>query len=154
MIATEKMQFAQVLEPAADRFNGDPATAPINMKHCAHVLFLLDKGAGATGTATLTVESCDNAASDNPVAIPFRYRERAASGQWGPLTKATAAGFETTAGANRQVAIELDDAELEDGKPFVRVQVTEATDGPVAASILAVLCDLNYFGSEVVTGLA
>lgn len=144
MIFTESNMVVPVLYPDADRYNTSPASDVVNMKLYSHVTFLLTEGAGVTGTAVLTVEECTAAAGTGNTAIPFRYRVASTPDTWGAVTAATTAGFETTAGANRQYAIEVDAAELSDGYPYVRVQVTESGNAPVDASMIAILSKARY----------
>lgn len=140
MLLTQNAGFKTVLQPVADAYAADPATTTVNMRHYGHVTFLLMEGAGGTGTATVEVEECTAANGDGATAIPFQYRVSTDAGvTFGALTAATASGFTTTAGANKVIAIELEDDELSEDSPFVRVQLTEVTDSPCAAGVLAVL---------------
>jgi len=58
-----------------DIFNGDPATDVIHLDIYRECTFIIIKNAGATGTATITVESCDDTTPTTATAIPFKYRK-------------------------------------------------------------------------------
>lgn len=150
---TENNAIKTVLQPVADAYNPDPATATVNMRHYGHVTFLLMEGAGGTGTATVEVEECTAADGTGATAIPFRYRISTDAGvTFGALTAAAAAGITTTAGANKVIAIELDDSELSDDSPFVRVQLTEVVDSPCAAGVLAILSKPRNSRAVMISG--
>ena len=145
-IFSQNSQSVMALAPDADRWNGDPATDIINTKNYGHVTFYIMEGAGGTGTTVLTVEECDDVSASNSTAIAFNYRVTAAGGgdTFGALTAATAAGYTTIAGAQKQIIIEIDAAELSDGFPFVRIQTTEAVDSPCDAAIIAICTKPRY----------
>jgi hypothetical protein len=140
MLLTQNAGIKTVRQPVADAYNTNPATATVNMKHYGHVTFLLMEGAGGTGTATLTIEECTAADGTGAAAIPFRYRVSTDAGvTFGALTSVAATGYTTVAGANKVVAVELDDSELAENSPFVRLKITEVVDSPVAAGVVAIL---------------
>ena len=43
-----------------DIFNGTPTTDIVSLESYTEALFIIEKSAGATGTAVITVESCDD----------------------------------------------------------------------------------------------
>jgi len=156
-IFTQPFQVVMALAAKADRFDANPASTPVSLKNYRHATFIVQQGAGAVGTAKLQVEACDNAAGANPVAIPFRYRATAPNGgdAFGALTDATAAdGYTTVAGANKQVAVEVDASGFPEGKTFVRLKVTEVADGPVDAAVIAILSDPRICSEPMPTALA
>lgn len=141
---TEKTAVVMALAPDADRYATDPATDVISMKDYRNATFIVQHGAGATGTATFTVESCDDVTPTTATAIPFKYRISTDGDQFGALTAATASGFTLTAGATQIFAIEVDASELSGDDAFVRVQVTEVVDSPVDAGIVAILSEPRH----------
>jgi hypothetical protein len=133
------------LAPDADRYAGDPATDVFSLKEFREITFILQEGAGGTGTATITIEECDGFTPSEPdgaVAIPFRYQLSQADGTLGDLTDATAAGV--TTGANKIVSITVHASALSDGFPFVRLQLTEVVNDPVDAGVVAILGEPRY----------
>lgn len=105
------------------------------------------------GDITLTIEECATAAGGSNVARAFNYYKAATGAAAksvldGARTAATSAGI-TIANAtddNKIIAIDVDGAELTDGKPYVRV----ATSDPSAAGLLAfvaLLSDARYKGT-------
>lgn len=133
-----------VIAANEDMFNGDPATDVISMKKNKKVLFLIACSAGATGTATITVESCDDVTPTTATAVPFKYWECTTPDIWSDMKTATAAGFATTAGADSMYAVEIDASELSGTDAFVRMQCTELVDSPVDGAIVALAGALRY----------
>lgn len=130
--------------PVADAYAADPASDVVNMELFNRVHFLLIEGAGGTGTALLTVEECTALDGTGPVAIPFLYRIKAGAGAWGAWTAATASGYTTVAGASKMVEIAVRAEELSADSPFVRLQVVEVADSPVAAAVLIECFEPRY----------
>ena len=154
MIFTERNHIAIGLVPDADLYAADPATDIINMEDYSHVTFLLTEGAGGTGTVKLTVEECDDTTPTNSTAIAFKYRVCSSGDTWGALTASAATGYTTTAGANKMVAVEVDAAELSDGYPFVRLQLTEVVDDPCDAGVVVILSGARYPQAVPTTAIA
>lgn len=146
-IFSEENNIRQGLAPDADRYNTDPATDVVNTKYYGHTTFIVEHGAGATGTAVVTVEECTAADGTGATAIPFKYRLYAITAAQGALTDATASGFTITAGANKLAVIEVPSRSLSDGSPYVRVQLTEGVDSPVDASVLIIQSQPRYAGT-------
>ena len=141
---TEKNAVVMALAPDADRYTTDPATDVISLKDFRKATFIVLHGVGAVGTATFTVESCDDTTPTTATAIPFKYRISTDGDQFGALQTATAAGFTLTAGSTQIFAIEVDAADLSGDDAFVRVQCTEVVDAAVDAGIVAILSEPRY----------
>lgn len=140
------------LLPAADALAGTKTTTPINMAGYGRCAFVVAKGAGALGTATFTVEMCDNAAGDNPVAIGFHYKRILGDNTEGSIQLATATGFNSVAGANEAYMLEVNTQRegLAGGtKPFVRLKSVEVTDDPQTAVVVAILSEGRYQGGQL-----
>jgi hypothetical protein len=156
MILTEQQHLVNALSPVADALSGTVYSDIINMKNFGHCTFVVQKGVGATGTSTFTVEASDDTSGTNVTAIPFRYREIPLSTNVPTaLTDATASGFTNTAGSDRLVIIEVDASELGDtGYGFVRLKAVESVDSPVLAGILAILSQPRYAQSVFATAIS
>jgi hypothetical protein len=141
---TEEHLVVPALYPDADLYAADPATDIINTKNYDHVTFILTEGAGGTGTVKIQVEECDDTTPTNSTAIAFNYRVATTPDTWGAITASASTGYTTTAGANKQVAVEIDAAELTDGYPYVRLQLTEVADSPCDAGVIAILSRPRY----------
>ena len=143
-----------IVAACEDLFNGDPASDVISLKNYGKVLFLIAKNAGALGTATITVESCDDVTPTTATAIPFKYWKNTSGDTWSDMTAATASGFVTTAGADQMYAIEVDASELYDTDGFVRLQITETVDDPVDGMVFALAGDARYLHEVKPTALS
>ena len=124
-----------VLTAHEDMFNGDPATDVLSMENYAEIIFIIVKSAGATGTATITIESCDNVTPSNTQAVAFTYKIITSGNTQGATTAAAAAGFATTAGANQAYAISIKRDQLDGDDKYVRMVMTEAVDSPVDGGV-------------------
>lgn len=153
MIFTQDNMLAIGLVPASDRYNTNPATDIFNMKMYDHITFLLTEGAGGTGTVKLQVEECTDAAGNGNTAIAAKYRLSSTGDTWGALTTLASTGYTTTAGADKMVAVEVDAADLDPAKPFVRLQLTEVVDSPCVAGVAVILSKPRYSQAVLPTSI-
>lgn len=153
MVFTQEHQVVPALYPDADRYNADPATDVFNLALYDHITFILTEGAGGTGTVKIEVEECTAADGTGATAIAFNYRVASTPDTWGALTASAATGYTTTAGANKQVAVEIDAAELSSDSKYVRLQLTEVADSPCDASVIAILSKPRYQEDVLATSL-
>ena len=72
-----------------DIFNGNPASDVISMESYEEIVFFILKNAGGSGTATITVESCDNVTPTTPTAVAFKYKASTSGNTWGATTAVT-----------------------------------------------------------------
>ena len=154
---SELLHVVTGLAPAADRFDSTQTTDYITLRDFDSALAVIQHGTGATGTYTITVQGADNAAGDNPVAIPFKYRRVSATGTSdvpGALTDATSAGVLITAGSDQIYEIDLLATMLDADKPFLAVKTVESVNSPVAGAILFVLGNARYKAATPQTAIA
>jgi hypothetical protein len=143
------------LDPVADAFAGTVYTDVVNLENYHAARFVNYHGVGATGTRTLTIEACDNAAGDNPVAIPFAYqRYEGADDVPADVATASAAGFATVAGSSRLYVLEVDAQDLPEGKTWLRQKSVEVVDSPVLGGVLIELCNPRYGAHVPATAIA
>lgn len=150
----ERVHVVNGLPPAADRYNSNPAGDVVSLANFSHFMALLSEGAGGTGTAEITVEACDNFTPSNTVEIPFKYRVRTTGDTWGALTQATADGVTPAAGANKDVQIFVEAADLPEGYPNVRVKLTEVVNDPCVAGLMYILSGPRYTKAIMETAIA
>ena len=133
------------IDPVADAFSGTVYSDVVSMANYGFAEFTIHKGVGATGTSTFTVEACDNANGDNPVAIPFAYQEyiSTTTDLPGAVKKATTAGFTSTAGSSQLYVIQADSQAM-GGKAWIRLKAVEVVDSPVLGGILIRLGSPRY----------
>jgi hypothetical protein len=138
---TENYHVAFGKNPVADFANGTMTTDVVNTKNFDHTVFLVYWGVGTTGTTTLTVEACDDAAATTTTAIPFRYRIVTglinAGDTHGSLLEATASGVLTTAGSHQCYIVEVRSEELGDtGYGYIRLKGVEGTASAILGGVL------------------
>ena len=127
-----------------DLFNGNLTTDIISLANYSSAVFILAKGPGATGTATITVESCDDTSGTTTTAVAFNYAVCTSGNTWGNITAATSSGFVTTAGANQAYAIEIRDDQLSGTDKYVRAVFTETANDPVDGAVISLGVDPKY----------
>lgn len=125
------------LDAVADAFAGTVYSDVVSMKNNNHCQFIIHKAVGATGTSTVTVEACDDFVPTTTEAITFRYQTIISGDTAGAETKATVAGFTTTAGSSQLYKIEVDAEALASlGYPSVRLKMVEVVNSPVLGGII------------------
>ena len=127
-----------------DIFNGTPTTDIVSLENYTEALFIIEKSAGATGTAVITVESCDDTTPTTATAVAFEYQACTSGNTWGDRTSATSSGFTTTAGANQVYKIFIKDTDLSGTNSYVRLKATESANDPVDGAIVTVLLNPKY----------
>jgi hypothetical protein len=144
----ESIRWVKGIDPVADAFTATVYSDVVSMKDNDAVVFLVYKGVatGATATATLTVQACDDFTPSNRTAVPFRYRRSCNSADaQGALTAATATGFATTAGSSEiyEVFVRKEDV-VASGYANVQLKSVEGVDDPVVGCILIGMLAPNY----------
>jgi len=150
------------LAPVADAFATAMTTDFVTPRDYSGVGFLIQTGVATGGTANgvVTLLASAVAAGTNTTAIPFRYRTcpgTTSNDTWSELTEATASGFAMTAGSGYLYWIEVSGSDIEAaaaGKPFVALKVTENSNDPVVAGVVAVLLNSRYGGRVPKTAIA
>lgn len=124
------------IDPIADAFAGTVTSDVVSMKNHKLCEFLIYKGVGATGTSTITVLACDDFTPSNTSAVEFWYQAITSGDTPGAATKATTAGFTTTAGSSQMYRIWVDADQLgASGYPNVQLQAVEVVNSPVLGGI-------------------
>ncbi len=138
--------FSSGFVPAnEDIFAGDPASDVINMRDWRDIIFYIQKGTGAAGTATITIESCDDVTPSNQVPIIFKYRVlTTATDTWGAWIQATVAGFTTAAAADNGYEIWAEASLLDDTNQYIRMQCDEVDGTAVDGGMGAILFNPRY----------
>lgn len=132
----EGLHKVLALAPIADAFDGTVYTDVFKVQGEGAV-FEIQKGVGATGTSTITVEACDDVTPSSSTAVAFMYRACTTGDTWGSWTQATTAGFTTTAGSNQMYEVYVPAPELgAEGYAYCRLKAVEVVNSPVAGAIL------------------
>lgn len=115
-------------------------------------------GTGSTGTSTITVEACSNAAAAAVVAIPFRYTfiPDSTNVPSAPVTVA-ATGFTTTPAAVGTFLVECDNSDIQAASTseykFVRLVATEVVNDPVAGGIQTICASPRYAEAQLAANI-
>lgn len=141
----QNIHVCKGLDAVANAFAGTVGSNVFNMQGYETCLFIYHKAVGASGTATITVEACDNISPTNHTAIPFYYKTITSGDTDSVLTKATSAGFTTTAGSSQLYLIEVRNTDLcnvaSGARSYVRLLSTEVVSSAVLGGIIGLLCN-------------
>lgn len=144
--------FIKGLDPVADAFSGTVYSDVVSLANFNSALFTIHKGAGATGTSTITVEACDDIVPTNTTAVPFFSKSITSTDVQGAVTARAAAGFTTTAGASQIYAVQVHSEEIANaGYSYVRLKMVEVVDSPVLGGVTIALCNPRFGGSPTTT---
>lgn len=136
------------INAVADAFNGTVTSDIFNMSRHNRIVFLAHWGVGTSGTSTFTVEACDDVSASNVAAIPFNYRITVGAAAPGAITRATTAGFLSTAGSNQIVEIEAIAGDMGvTGYKYIRLKAVEGTSSARLGGVIAVMLDPEHAGS-------
>lgn len=122
-----------------DFLAGTVYTDVVNLGKYEKAMWIIQKGAGATGTTVVTVDSCDNVTPSTATPIAFNYWVCTSGDTYGDMQTATSSGFTSTAGANQVYKVEINAAELSGTDQYARLVCTEATNDPCDGSIVCIL---------------
>jgi len=144
---SEICHFVNALPPKADVFDTTGESDIVNLAKYSGVTFIIVTGVTTTAIGIVTVLAGTSVAAAT-VAIPFKYRTvlaPATTNVPGALTDAAAAGFSMTVSkANSMYIIEVAAQDLLPTYSCVKVLVTEVTNDPQIASIVAILHGARY----------
>lgn len=136
----ENLKFAKGIDPVANAFAGTVRSDVYSMRDHGRILFVIYCGVGASGTSTITVNACDDVTPSNRSAIPFWYRQILTGDTESAITRATTAGFVTTAGSSKIVLVEADAKDLgPSGYGFIELTAVESVANAVLGGIHAIL---------------
>lgn len=122
-----------------DLFNGSPNTDVVNLGKYDKALWIIQKAAGDTGVARISVESCDDVTPSTATAVAFSYWTCTTGDTWSDMQTATSYGFTTTAGSNSLYAIEINSSELSGTDQYARLATDETTDSAVDGTIVCIM---------------
>ncbi len=139
-----ELHLVKGLDPVANAFAGAVSSDIIAVQG-EGIHFVIYKGVGATGTATITVDACDDTTPTTTAAVDFWYRACTTGDTWGDWTHAASTGFTTTAGSSQLYEIYVPSAVLaEKGYGYARLTSTEVVANAVLGGILAFVDGLRY----------
>lgn len=144
---SEAAHFVNALPPK--NISGGATSDRFNLKQHAHASIVVQIGVSAAAATKILLNAY--AASSGGVAEPIGYKlhaeETALGDTLGAKEDVTSAGKTPSANDNIFYVIEIDSAELPEGKPWLEVQITNGSGNSVIASALAILTGARYAGS-------
>ena len=135
---------AGIVTANEDIYNGNMTTDVVSLANYDSAVFVLVHGAGGTGTAVVTIESCDDTTPTTATAVAFNYSVCTSGNTIGSITAATSSVFTTTAGTNQSYAIEIRADGLSGTNKYVRMVATESANDPVDGAGLVILGHAKY----------
>ena len=126
-----------------------------SLKNYSHASIIVQIGVSAAAFTKLIVEKCDDFTPTTSTDMAFAvYKEETDSGDTlGPRTAVAAAGLTPSANNNIMYVIEIDAAELGEGTPNLRLEITNGVNS-VIASAVAILSGARFASPESATAIA
>lgn len=132
---------------SADLFNGTVYSDVVSMKRHHVAEFNISIELGSTGTATITVQACDDVVPTNRSPVEFYVQKVTGSDDVpGAITAVASTGFVTTAGATAQIYRLMVDGQAlgPSGYDYVQLKAVEVVNDPVAGSVMIHLSKARY----------
>ena len=140
-----------------DMFENNITSDIVNLSAWEGAVFIVTKLAGATGTATATVESCDTAVPGTATAVAFRERHATTPDTFTAWADVASTGLSITAGADEVWEIAIASSDLYKGTAaapvndqYARLVLTEVDSTAVDGSVVTILYGPKY-GHEIPT---
>ena len=167
MQLSQLMKVIPIIKPK-DITGAGAVSDIVNMAKWNHLSIVVQQGAWAGGTSSLTVEACSDAVGTLSPDMDFWYRiatmdESALSDVWGVLTWSTSTGITLPNTAHRATIIEIDAAEVYANRVatvaanagYHRVRITVGTPGANADLLCAtaILSQYRYAENLLKTAL-
>lgn len=126
-----------------------------SMKNFGHATIIIQIGVSAAAFTKIILQACDDFTPSNTTDIAYRlYKEETAAGDTLSAVEAVAAAGKTpSANDTIMYVIEIDADELPDGKPNLRVSLTNGANS-VIASVVAILSEARFSGDQNETAIA
>lgn len=142
----ENAHFVNILPPVD--ITGGVTGDRFHLKKHQHATIIVQVGVSAAAWTKIIVNACTAETSGTATAIAFRlYAEETANGDTlGAKEDIAAAGRTPSANNGIFYVIEIDAAELPDGKPWIELSLTNGSNS-VIASALAILTGPRYAGA-------
>jgi hypothetical protein len=138
------LYHAGIVTANEDIYNGNLTTDVVSLANYGGAVFFIVEGAGGTGTAVITIESCDDTTPTTSTAVAFNYSVCTSGNTIGSITAATSSGFTTTAGTNQSYMMEIRADELSGTHKYVRMVATESANDPVDGAAGVILVHPKY----------
>jgi hypothetical protein len=147
---SESHKIVQLVSPAADYNAATVNSAYVSMKNHNLLTVIVAHKGGTTGKSTLTLSAASDTSGTGAAAIAFTYRRKTtgASDVYGAITAATTAGIDTVPAEDTLIELFVKSSDLPDGKPYVKLTLTEAVNDPVSGSAIAILGQQRYKGTS------
>jgi hypothetical protein len=128
----------------SDYSTGNPATDILSLENYNDAYFLVIKGAGAVGTATITMESCDTVVPGTATAVGFEYKVITSGDTDSAWTTVASTGYLITAAADKMILVHVSAAGLYSTNKFLRMQLTETDSTACKGAVVAFLANPRY----------
>ncbi len=135
---------------------GGAVTDRFSMENYAHVSIIILIGASVAAPTSIILKAADAATSGTETAVGFSYFAELTSAGDTLASKVTVAATgitSVTANDDTMYVIELDDAELPDGSPWVEIEIA-APASEIFCSVVAVLSGARFASDQSATALA
>lgn len=126
-----------------------------SMQNYSHASIILQVGVSAAAFTKIILQACDDFVPTNTEDIPFTlFAEETAAGDTLGAKEAVAAAGKTPAAADGiTYVIEIDADELPEGKPNLRLSLTNGANSVIASAVV-ILSGSRYAGDQNATAIA
>lgn len=152
----EDFGYVVLLAPSSDRYNANPESATIDMEKVHRATVIIEEGDSTGGSARVVLNACTGSTGAGATAIGYRFKVHGtAVSTWGDWTTVTSSGAITSTSLTGDMGLALqftasDITAAGSSATFrwAQIALTEETNTPVAASVVAVV-ETRYYGIVV-----
>jgi hypothetical protein len=144
-------KFVTLVAPVADAFDTAVTSNSVNMQDYPTMTVAFCRGAAASGTSTITVQSSADSAATAATAIPFYVKKATASTQdaYGDEVAVTAAGYTFIAELDNLIdIIEINASDLDGDDKYVSLLFTEVVNQPTTAGVFGIMTGARQQGDS------
>jgi hypothetical protein len=144
-------KFVTLVAPVADAGAGTVTSNSVNMQDYTHLTAVLSRGAAASGTSVITVQSSADSAASSPTAIPFRVKKATAStlDSYDDEANVAAAGYTYTAELDNLIdIIEVNASDMDGDDSYVSIKLVESVNQPTTFGIVGILSGARQKGDD------
>jgi len=140
---------AAIIAKNEDIFDSNAVSDVIHLDHWRECTFIVIKNTDAgSGAATVTINSCSDAAGTTAADVAFVYREVTAPDSHGAWTASASTGVSIATGSDEIWEFVVNADGLDGTDEFVKCTLTETQSDAVDGAALAILTDYRYGDSD------
>lgn len=147
----QNAKFVTLIAPAADAGSGTVTSNVVNMQDYPIMTAAFCRGAAASGTSTITVQSSATSAGTSATAIPFRVKKGTAStlDSYDDEANVAATGYVYTAELDNIIdIIEVNASDLDGSDKYVSLKFVESVNSPTTFGLVGIMTGARQKGDD------